>query len=211
MSGSVGRYAVWDDNKGYPTHRVDDVPARSDEDETRHIHIHLPAEIIEARRTSDRPARSRGDANTGASGERNTARRNGGLRDQGEEDPSEQPDCGPLIARIRQSGETGEWEGELADDGGENGGGTPLKIKQDPQGGLLIHHALAENGEAMDANAEKLGLKRPPGAATLDSYSAFDERALAELQRTGSTQDGYAASRAFAKKMSAAFAPKRRG
>jgi hypothetical protein len=85
-----------------------------------------------------------------------------------------------------------------------------LKIKQDPQGGLLIHHPLAENGEAMDANAEKLGLKRPPGSATLDSYATFDRRALAELQRTGSTEFGYAASRAFAAQMSAAFAPKPR-
>jgi hypothetical protein len=205
---STGRYQVWDDRGNHPTYPVRDVPAQSTEDEARHIHIHLPAEIMEARRTSDRPARSRrGDANANAPGEGMPARRNG-LRDQGE-DPSEQPDCGPLIARIRQSGETGEWEGELADDGGENGGGTPLKIKQDPQGGLLIHHALAENGEGMDANPKAMGIERPPGSATLDSYRAFDERALDQLQRTGGTEFGYAASRAFAARMSAAFAPRR--
>jgi hypothetical protein len=181
-------------------------PPQESASEENHLHIHLDFADANAPR-SGTPRVSRRD-NAGRPGEETPPARRNGLLDQGE-DPSERPDCGALIAKIRQNGETGEWSGELADDGGETGEGTPLKIKTDPQGGLLIHHALTENGEAMDANAEKLGLKRPPGSATLDSYRAFDERALAELRRTGSTQDGYAASRAFAAQMSAAFKPHR--
>jgi hypothetical protein len=196
---TLGIFHCWDDAAQHPTRPVGAAPSQGSEE--THLHIHIGDDAL--------PRKGR-DANAGGRGEANPAgRRNGRLRDQGE-DPSEQPDCDPLIARIRQSGDTGEWSGELADDGGENGEGSPLKIKQDPQGGLLIHHALAENGEGMDANAEKLGLKRPLGSATLDSYRAFDDRALDQLQRTGSTEYGYAASRAFAAKMSAAFRPKNR-
>ena len=166
--------------------------------EETHLHVHIGDDAL--------PRKGR-DANVGRRGEANPAVRRNGLRDQGE-DPAGQPDCGPLIARIRQSGDTGEWEGELADDGGEEGQGTPLKIKTDPQGGLLIHHALPAEG-AMDANAEKLGIKRPPGSSAHDSYAALGRRALDELRRRGTTEFPVAATAEYARRMTEAFRPKR--
>ena len=42
-----------------------------------------------------------------------------------------------------------------------------------------------------------------------DSYATFDRRALNELQRRGSTEFPYAASRAYAAEIATAFRPKR--
>jgi hypothetical protein len=194
MSGSVGRFAVWDDTSNHPTHRVRDVPARSDEDETRHIHIHLPAEIMEASRTRDRPARSRrGDANANAPGEETPApRRNGN---------GPQP---RLLARLLQNGEDGSWAATDAE-------GNPLVIRTASDGALeVIHHPDYEEQNG-DADPEEMGIERPPGAAALDRQRRLGARALDALTRTGFCQDPYLATQEYAIRMKEAFAQKRRG
>jgi hypothetical protein len=45
--------------------------------------------------------------------------------------------------------------------------------------------------------------------AAHDARAIFDAKALAEFQTHGNTEFGYAASRAFAVKMAAAFKPRR--
>jgi hypothetical protein len=205
MSGSVGRFAVWDDTSNHPTHRVRDVPARSDEDEHghhSHVHIHLDDAILPR---SGTPRASRRD-NAGDPGEETPVRRNG-LAGQGEVPEEEQH--GALICRISQSGEDGSWSGRLADDGGPDGQGTPLHIRSAGTG-LEIYHALPPD-ETGDADPGKLGIKRPDGAAALDRRAAFDQHALEQYQTRGDTTFSVAATRGYAAKMAAAFAQKRRG
>jgi hypothetical protein len=177
--------------------RVDRIAAPSQESASEgeahehHVHIYLDGLVPPSGTTRV----SRPDANAGGPGE---------LR---ESDPTEEQETGPLLCVIRQNGEDGSWSGELADNGGENGQGTPLRVRATGQG-LEIYHALPPD-ETGDADPAKLGIKRPEGSATLDGYRAFDQRALAELRRTGTTRDGYAASRAFAAQMAEAFRRKR--
>jgi hypothetical protein len=109
-----GRYRWWDD--GHPPQKIAPrpQPARDCAGRDEHVHIHIH------------------DANAGGKGELGSRRKGG---DQGGEEGT--PQHGPLLCRIRQDGRTEEWTGNLADEGGPNGEGTPLIVTSDPRGGLL--------------------------------------------------------------------------
>jgi len=164
---------------------------REQDDREQHVHIHLPENLYNQPHVAARdrrPHETRG-------------------RDQ-REDPSEQPDCGPLLARVRQDGKSGEWSGNLADDGGDNGEGTPLVVKTDPEGGLLLHHSLREEGTG-DADPAGLGIKRLLDSA---SHDAIDDAAFQRVQARGFASDpaeAYASQRSFTRRMAEAFKVRR--
>jgi hypothetical protein len=64
-------------------------------------------------------------------------------------------------ASSQQDGQSGEWAGNLADESGENGEGTPLHIRSTGNG-LEIYHSLPETEDA--APVGKLGMLNPQGA-----------------------------------------------
>jgi hypothetical protein len=81
---TLGRFHCWDDTAQHPTRPVGAAPSQGSEEV--HLHVHIGDDAL--------PRKGR-DANAGGRGEANPAgRRNGRLRDQGE-DPSEQP----IVAR----------------------------------------------------------------------------------------------------------------
>jgi hypothetical protein len=146
--------------------------------------------------------------------------RRNGEGDQGGGEPG--PGYGPLLARIRQNGQTGDWEGEAVDEDGN--AASPLIIRSDPNGnGLLIHHAPVEAGDA--APSGKLGLfnpvgsheptgsKKPPMAAPGLTGDAYDQAMLKAFKRDGMARGGpgaeIAANRAYAKQVAEAFRGKR--
>jgi hypothetical protein len=173
---------------------INEPPSSGDESEGQHSHIHLYLDGLVPPSGTTRV--SRRDANANGPG---------GLR---ESDPTEEQETGPLLCVIRQNGEDGSWSGELADNGGENGQGTPLRVRATGKG-LEIYHALPPD-ETGDADPVKLGIKRPDGSAALDRRSAFDARALEQYQTRGDTTFSVAANRAYAAKMATLFAQKRR-
>jgi hypothetical protein len=158
-----------------------------------HLHVHIGDDAL--------PRKGR-DANAGGRGEANPAGRRNGPVDQGTEQ------C--LLKSESRDGEQ-RWLG------GSQDRQWTYVAHPTPDGDLLLevrHSGGAEEGEnegeVMDGDPKEMGIERPPGSAALDRRAAFDAKALQEFQTRGNTEFGYAASRAFAKKMAEAFKPQRR-
>jgi hypothetical protein len=193
MAASLGRFAVWDDTKRFPTRPVGSEPAQGSEGEAHehHVHIHIGDEALLRNGT---PRASRRD-NMGDPGEELPAVRRNGPN-------GAQP---RILARMLQDGETGRW---VATDNE----GNALEIRTANDGALEIctRHDPNEESEIGDGDPKGVGIERPPGSAALDRQRRLGARALDALTRTGFCQDPYLASAEYAIRMREAFKPRRR-
>jgi hypothetical protein len=178
-------------------------PPQSTEGDGHHIHVHFDVgdAIVAPRGTT---GVSRPDANANAPGEEMPAvRRNG----NGNGPNGAQP---RILARMLQDGETGRW---VATDNE----GNALEIRTANDGALEILHRPNEEQNG-DADRDIVGtypteVKGEAGlraGAAHDARAVFDAKALEQFQTRGDTTFGVAATRAYAKQIAEAFAPKRR-
>jgi hypothetical protein len=159
--------------------------ARRGQDDAQHVHIWLdPPATHDRTSPTPRPRRQRDQEPGGA-----------------------KPNELPIAALRRFDDHTGQpyWVGREANSD------RMFYARQEHDGDLTLGVVQSASGVevegAGDADPGELETRRPPASASHDSLDpAFERRALADLQHGGGTEFPFAASRAFARQTSDAFA-----
>jgi hypothetical protein len=177
--------------------RMDRMTPPPAKDDGVHLHVHLP-EQLGAAPTHDRPA----------------ARRPVRGRDQGGRgagpgalglDPEQSR--GQLLARLLQNGETGDWHAVDSE-------GRELQVRTAQDGALEIVTRHLDPEETEDQTDPNIVGEYPSGPGrTGDPGAAHDRRrgarALDEMIRTGHTQDPFAATREYGRRVAAFYQAQR--